>query len=223
MTSSADLQDQFSATNVKSSQLCEICMALWTSLSWFCSRLLTSAHSSWRSCETLNDKRGLLLLLAAALAGNGLKLAEYRRALVENILKAGAGETSLEWRIKITMKINRKKWNGKWRKTYLDEFEELGWGTSIFFGVSYLLSSGVVGTDLTPPFEDEMAGTLIHLFNFVEDEESTSISICFKRKMKMKPDSSHFFFVISTVFKRLIVKKLHRNLFKSFISQYFHF
>lgn len=61
-------------------------------------------------------------------------------------------------------------------ETYLDdgrEFEEKLKGMSIFFGVSsYLGSSGVVGTIFTPPFEDEMAGTLMHLFNFVEDEES---------------------------------------------------
>lgn len=77
------------------------------------------------------------------------------------------------------MKINRTK--SKVNKTYLDEFAEPGKGTLIFLGVSsYLLSSGVVGTDVAPTFDDDIAGTLMHLFNFAEDEESTSISICLK-------------------------------------------
>lgn len=86
------LNDQFSASNVKSSQLWLICKAVCISRSWFTSRLLTSAHSSCRNCETRGVNRGN----GPGFVANGLKPVEYRRALGANILKVGVGEASLK-------------------------------------------------------------------------------------------------------------------------------
>lgn len=98
------LHTKFSAKSVKSSQLWDIWMAVWTSRSWFTSRLLViSAHSSCRSCDTRGVKRGPLQLLAAP-ADNGLKLAECRRARIVNIegtvsrpLEFGVGVVDWDW------------------------------------------------------------------------------------------------------------------------------
>lgn len=85
------LNDQFSASKVKSSQLWLICKAVCTSRSWLTSRILTSAHSSCRSCDTRGVKRGS----GPGFVANGLKPVEYRRALGANILNVGVGDASL--------------------------------------------------------------------------------------------------------------------------------
>lgn len=77
-------------------------MAEWTSRSWFTSRLLlTSAHSSCRSCDIRGVNRGpelperLGLELPLDMTANGLKLAENRRVRV-NMLEKEVGGGSLE-------------------------------------------------------------------------------------------------------------------------------
>lgn len=74
LVSSASLRtDQFSASNVKSSQLWEICSAVCISRSWLTSReLICSAHSSWRNWETRGVKRGN----GPGFVANGLKPVE---------------------------------------------------------------------------------------------------------------------------------------------------
>ena len=55
------------------------------------SRLATSAHSSWRNCDTRGVKRGN----GPGFVANGLNPVEYRRARGANILNAGVGDASL--------------------------------------------------------------------------------------------------------------------------------
>lgn len=86
------LNDQFSASNVKSSQLWLMDRAVWTSRSWFTSRLLISMHSSWRNCDTRGVNRGN----GPGFVASGLNPVEYRRARGPNKLKFGVGDASLE-------------------------------------------------------------------------------------------------------------------------------
>uniref|UniRef100_A0A8W7P321 Uncharacterized protein n=1 Tax=Anopheles coluzzii TaxID=1518534 RepID=A0A8W7P321_ANOCL len=103
-----DEKDQFSATSVRSSQLCDICIALCISRSWFTSRLLlTSAHSSCRSCDIRGVRRGPGvpappplplrpgLALPFEMTASGLKLAENRRTRGVKMFENDVGSDSL--------------------------------------------------------------------------------------------------------------------------------
>lgn len=107
------LKDQFSASSVKSSQLCEICIAVCTSLSWFTSRVLMSAHSSWRNWDTRGVRRG------PGLTANGLKLVEYRRARGVNMFIFGVGDASLENKTNI---FNQLCWSWKKCQFYWNQY-----------------------------------------------------------------------------------------------------
>lgn len=93
------------------SQLWLICSALWISRSWLTSRLATSAHSSWRNCDTRGVNRGN----GPGFVASGLKPVEYRRARGAKILNAGVGDASLFcfqlkfsfWRKKIEVNFHK--------------------------------------------------------------------------------------------------------------------
>lgn len=177
------LNDQFSASSVKSSQLWLICMAVCTSRSWVTSRTLTSAHSSCRSCDTRGVSRGK----GPGLVANGLNPVEYRLGRGANMLKVGVGDASLLVGSQSFVRFFWWKWRAQmWCGTYLDRdvvdviVTELVAALRAFVGISRVGEAGVL---LAPG--RLMIGVLLHRFKlFVGSKSIVSCSAAKKWKFK---------------------------------------